>query len=105
MREQLIRECAGNWFVKRFHIDRIGVSQVLSRLSYVSSMGMMTRIDSSVEKTRKVSGPRALQPSHWGLLCPADSLEGAVRLHFHAITTRSSIYDYSTFHRVRLSVR
>ena len=75
--------CTGNWFVKRFHIDRIGVSQVLSRLSYVSAMGMMTRIDSSVEKTRKVSGPRALQPSHWGLLCPADSPEGAVRTHVH----------------------
>ena len=37
---------------------------------------MMTRITSQFEKTRKVSGPRALQPSQWGVLCPADTPEG-----------------------------
>ena len=28
------------------------------------------------EKTRKVSGPRSLQPSQWGVLCPSDTPEG-----------------------------
>lgn len=28
------------------------------------------------EKTRKVSGPRSLQPSQWGILCPSDTPEG-----------------------------
>ncbi|ORZ33682.1 DNA-directed RNA polymerase III subunit RPC2 [Catenaria anguillulae PL171] len=28
------------------------------------------------EKTRKVSGPRSLQPSQWGMLCPSDTPEG-----------------------------
>ncbi|KAK9863933.1 hypothetical protein WJX84_006245 [Apatococcus fuscideae] len=37
---------------------------------------MMTKITSQFEKTRKVSGPRALQPSQWGMLCPADTPEG-----------------------------
>jgi DNA-directed RNA polymerase III subunit RPC2 len=37
---------------------------------------MMMRINSQFEKTRKVSGPRALQPSQWGLLCPSDTPEG-----------------------------
>jgi DNA-directed RNA polymerase III subunit RPC2 len=36
----------------------------------------MTRITSQFEKTRKVSGPRALQPSQWGMLCPCDTPEG-----------------------------
>ena len=30
------------------------------------------------EKTRKVSGPRSLQPSQWGMLCPSDTPEGEV---------------------------
>lgn len=47
---------------------------------------MMTRISSQFEKTRKVSGPRSLQPSQWGMLCPSDTPEGEVRNFYFAFS-------------------
>lgn len=66
----------GNWDVKRFRMQRKGMTQVVARLSYIGTLGHMTRISPQFEKSRKVSGPRALQPSQWGMLCPCDTPEG-----------------------------
>ncbi|GJX26184.1 DNA-directed RNA polymerase III subunit 2 [Tanacetum coccineum] len=36
----------------------------------------MTKNSSQFAKSRKVSGPRALQPSQWGMLYPCDTPKG-----------------------------
>ncbi len=57
-------------------MERAGVTQGLSRLSFLHTLGMMCKVNSQFEKTRKISGPRALQPSQWGMVCPSDTPEG-----------------------------
>ncbi|PHT63382.1 hypothetical protein T459_32746 [Capsicum annuum] len=66
----------GNWDVKRFGMHKKGVTDVVARLSYIGTLGNMTKIRPQFEKSRKVSGPRALQPSQFGMLCPCDTPEG-----------------------------
>nr|GFC74730.1 DNA-directed RNA polymerase III subunit 2 [Tanacetum cinerariifolium] len=52
----------GNWDVKRFKMHRKGITQIVTRLSFIGAFGAMTKISPQFEKSRKVSGPRALQP-------------------------------------------
>ncbi|OQS55030.1 RET1 [Ecytonucleospora hepatopenaei] len=67
---------SGNWSLKRFKMERSGITHVVTRYSYITALGMMTKINSHFEKTRKVSGPRALHTSAWGMMCPSDTPEG-----------------------------
>ncbi|KAI3741434.1 hypothetical protein L1987_59106 [Smallanthus sonchifolius] len=58
------------------HILKDSITQIVTRLSFIGAFGSMTKISPQFEKSRKVSGPRALQPSQWGMLCPCDTPEG-----------------------------
>ncbi|KAI3974982.1 hypothetical protein MKX01_005093 [Papaver californicum] len=70
----------GNWNLRRFRMHRTGMAQVLARLFFIAAVGHMRRVRPQFEKSRKVSGPRALQPSQWGMLCPCDTPEGETPL-------------------------
>ncbi|XP_047306154.1 DNA-directed RNA polymerase III subunit 2-like [Impatiens glandulifera] len=65
----------GSWDINRFRMHRKGITQVVQRLSFIGMVGHMTRVSPQFEKSRKVSGPRALQTSQWGMLCPCDTPE------------------------------
>jgi len=70
----------GNWGIKvigSFQTIRQGVSQVLNRMSYASTLSHLRRINTSMEKNGKLVQPRKLDNSQIGMICPAETPEGA----------------------------
>ena len=66
----------GNWSIKKYRVERSGITQAISRANQLSCLSNLTKIISSCEKTRRGVGPRALHSSQWGLICPSDTPEG-----------------------------
>ena len=70
----------GNWGIKSigsFQNIKQGVSQVLNRMSYASTLSHLRRINTSMEKNGKLVQPRKLDNSQFGMICPAETPEGA----------------------------
>jgi DNA-directed RNA polymerase beta subunit len=70
----------GNWGIKSigsFQNIKQGVSQVLNRMSYASTLSHLRRISTSMEKNGKLVQPRKLDNSQFNMICPAETPEGA----------------------------
>ena len=68
----------GNWGdQKKAHQARAGVSQVLNRLTYASTLSHLRRINSPIGRDGKLAKPRQLHNTLWGMICPAETPEGA----------------------------
>ena len=65
----------GNWGVKN-NTNRQGVSQVLNRLTFMSSLSHLRRVSTPVDNTGKLIPPRKLHSSQWGYICPVETPEG-----------------------------
>ena len=65
----------GNWGMKNA-TNKQGIAQVLSRLTYNSTLSHLRRVNTPIEKTGKLIAPRKLHNTSWGILCPAETPEG-----------------------------
>lgn len=66
----------GNWGQQGTQNVRSGVSQVLQRLTYAATLSHLRRVNSPIGREGKLSKPRQLHNSQWGMLCPAETPEG-----------------------------
>ncbi|XP_042502979.1 DNA-directed RNA polymerase II subunit RPB2-like isoform X2 [Macadamia integrifolia] len=66
----------GNWGQANAAGTRAGVSQVLNRLTYASTLSHLRRLNSPIGHEGKLAKPRQLHNSHWGMMCPAETPEG-----------------------------
>ena len=74
-----LRYClaTGNWGdQKKAASAKAGVSQVLNRYTYASTLSHLRRTNTPIGRDGKIAKPRQLHNTHWGLVCPAETPEG-----------------------------
>ena len=67
----------GDFGVKHINSNKVGVAQVLNRLTYIASLSHLRRVNTPIDKSGKLIEPRKLHNSSWGYICPAETPEGA----------------------------
>jgi len=65
----------GNWASGKSGTKN-GVSQVLNRLTYASTLSHLRRLNTPIGREGKLAKPRQLHNTHWGMICPAETPEG-----------------------------
>lgn len=67
----------GTWGDQKKQMNaRVGVSQVLNRYTYASTLSHLRRTNTPIGRDGKIAKPRQLHNTHWGLVCPAETPEG-----------------------------
>lgn len=67
----------GNWGdQEKFMQSRAGVSQVLNRYTFASTLSHLRRLNTPIGRDGKLAKPRQLHNTHWGMVCPAETPEG-----------------------------
>ena len=93
----------GDFSIKQSNSSKVGVAQVLNRLTYASGLSHSRRINTPLEKSGELVEPRKLHNTTWGFLCPAETPEGqsigvvkniSYMAHITNPTNSSALYDY-----------
>ena len=93
----------GDFSIKQANSSKVGVAQVLNRLTYVASLSHLRRINTPLEKSGELIAPRKLHNTTFGFLCPAETPEGqsigivkniSYMGHITIPTNSSSLYEY-----------
>jgi DNA-directed RNA polymerase II subunit RPB2 len=93
----------GDFGIKHTNSNKVGVAQVLNRLTYVSSLSHARRISTPTDKSGKLIPPRKLHNTSWGFVCVAETPEGqsvgivknlSYMAHITIYSHSSSLYDY-----------
>ena len=101
----------GDFSIKQSNSSKVGVAQVLNRLTYASSLSHLRRINTPLEKSGELIAPRKLHNTTWGFLCPAETPEGqsigivkniSYMAHLTIPTNSEPLYNYILPHITRV---
>lgn len=97
----------GDFSIKQSNSSKVGVAQVLNRLTYVASLSHLRRINTPLEKSGELIAPRKLHNTTWGFLCCCETPEGqsigvvkniSNMTHITIPSSSDALYDFVTPH-------
>ena len=93
----------GDFSIKQSNSSKVGVAQVLNRLTYMSSLSHLRRINTPLEKSGELIAPRKLHNTSFGFCCAVETPEGqsigvvkniSYMAHITIPTNSASLYEY-----------
>ena len=66
----------GNWGLQKGKATQTGVAQIMSRMTLISAIANLRRINTPINREGKAPKPRMLHHTSWGIVCPAETPEG-----------------------------
>ena len=93
----------GDFGIKHSNSNKVGVAQVLNRLTYISSLSHLRRVNTPIDKSGKLIPPRKLHNTTWGYLCGAETPEGgsvgvvknlSYMTHITISSNSTALYDF-----------
>ena len=91
----------GNWGMK-VNSSKQGVSQILNRLTYMSTVSHLRRIQTPTDNSGKLIPPRKLHGTSWGYVCPSETPEGQAVGIVKNMSMNCEITNYNISDSVRL---
>ena len=91
----------GNWGGSP-NTQRLGLVQDLNRLSWLSYISHLRKINLPLDPTAKVVGPHLLHSSQWGYIDPVDTPDGGnIGLHKHMSISTAITNGYSSLQLIK----
>jgi DNA-directed RNA polymerase II subunit RPB2 len=93
----------GDFSIKQANSSKVGVGQVLNRLTYPATLSHLRRINTPLEKSGELIAPRKLHNTTYGFCCCVETPEGqsigivknlAYMAHITIPTNSNTLYDY-----------
>jgi DNA-directed RNA polymerase II subunit RPB2 len=101
----------GDFGIKNTNSNKVGVAQVLNRLTYVAILSHLRRISTPIDKSGKLIPPRKLHNTSYGYCCPIESPEGAsvgvvknlsYMAHITITSNSNTLYEYVEPHIIKI---
>ena len=107
------RSFRGNWGVKnvvkqvtlsninesidrdQYSFNKEGISQELKRMSHIDTTSHLRRVQTPMDSTIKLTGPRKVNTTQYGFICPLDTPEGALSGLIKNLAIQTSISDFN----------